>query len=545
MKKIFKALKFPIAFALFLSSFIACDKDFSTIESDVLGEGNANFITSVDTFAVAAYSKKLDALKINNLASNLLGVFDDPAYGQTTASIITQITPRLYSPDFGVDPKVEEVILTIPYFSTANGNDADGNTTYKLDSIYGEPSTAFKLSLYRNNYFLRDFDPNSEDNNSQNYYSNAGSISHSVLNGSTTINFDDHTIGDNLFTEIKFEKFIPSNEATVVTTGEGEDAETTRSEPSLRAILDNSFWQNTIINEAINNPSILRNANEFKNYFRGLYFKAEAINNKEGAMILFNLASSKANITINYSKGVVGDRTDDSYTLNFNGNILNTFINDFDATLTDGDKDFGDQKLYLKGSEGSMAIVDLFASEADRKEFRNAFLDSDKNQVRLINEAHLVIYEDEEMPTNNVDGNGDAYHKYDRIYAYDVNNNLPLIDTAEGLDPTVNTQNPLSSKIFSLGQRSEAGIYKLRITQHINNIIQNDSTNTKIGLVLSTNVNYTNNSQILNSSDDDLTAVPSASILSPRGTVLHGSNETISKTKRLKLIIYSTKPKEN
>ena len=547
MKKKLKALKSPIAFAFFLTSLIACDKDFSTIKSDVLGEGNANFKTGVDTLAVTAYSKKLEALKINNLASNLLGVFDDPAYGQTTASIITQITPATYSPDFGENPIIEEVILTVPYFSTSIGTDNDG-TNYKLDSIYGDPSTAFKLTLYRNNYFLKDSNLNSEDNNPQNYYSNAGNTSHSIINETTTVNFDDYIIGVNIFEGNVFDAFTPSNEEIVITTGEVDDEVKTRSVPALRGILDNSFWQNAIINASINNPSILSNANSFKDYFRGLYFKVEAINDSAGSMILLNLAANNANITMHYKKGEAGDRIDDSYTLNFSGNILNTFINDFDATLTDGDKDLGDKKLYLKGSEGSMAIVDLFANEAERQNFRNAFLDADENQIKLVNEAHLVIYEDEEMPTNDADANGDAYHKYDRIYAYDVNNNLPLIDTAEGLDPTVNSQNPLFSKIFSLGQRDsispEIARYKIRITQHINNIIQNDSTNTKIGLVLSNNVNYTANSQILNS-NDDVTAVPSASILSPRGTILYGSNESVSKSKRLKLILYFTELKEN
>ena len=37
MKKTFKALKFSTVFLLLLASFIACDKDFSVLESDVLG----------------------------------------------------------------------------------------------------------------------------------------------------------------------------------------------------------------------------------------------------------------------------------------------------------------------------------------------------------------------------------------------------------------------------------------------------------------------------------------------------------------------------
>lgn len=551
MKKLFKALKFSIVFTLFLSSFIACDKDFNVIESDVLGDGNANFTTNSETLTISAYNKKLEALQINNLASNLLGVFNDPAYGRTTASIVTQLTPSTFSPDFGDTPVIDSIVLNIPYFSTANGIDDDGNLTYKLDSLYGNTGAKFKITIHQNNYFLRDFDPNSTENNTQNYFSNASSTSNSVLNGSSTINFDDHILGGSIFTD---DEFIPSNAPTLITTGEGEDAVVTRSEPAFRVLLDNTFWQEAILSKQ--DDAVLSNANNFKNYFRGLYFKVEAVGD-ESSMVLLNLASSDASITINYTTGESTSRTQATYTLNFNGNRLNTFINDFSVSLEDGDKDLGDEKLYLKGSEGSMAVVDLFGTEdldgnliPDRldtllEEYRATnpdngefIIDSETGNYvlkRLINEAHLVIQEDLSIETGTY---GEDFHIYDRIYAYDVKNNTTLIDYIDALDPTGNTQTPFFSKIFSLGQRSESGKYKIRITEHLNNIIQNDSTNYNIGLVLSTNVNYNVNSEILNS-NDAVTGIPSASLLSPRGTILHGSAAPDDEDK-LKLKIFFT-----
>ena len=44
---------------------------------------------------------------------------------------------------------------------------------------------------------------------------------------------------------------------------------------------------------------------------------------------------------------------------------------------------------------------------------------------KLINEAHLVVYEDSDILEQNVNEN---FHRYDRIYAYDLKNNLPLVD---------------------------------------------------------------------------------------------------------------------
>ena len=104
MKKILKALNFTCVILFLIVAFIACDKDFSTVESDVLGEDNINFNTDKVNLPIIAYNKKLDSLQINNLPSALLGVFNDPVYGQTTASIITQIAPSGFGPDFGGNP---------------------------------------------------------------------------------------------------------------------------------------------------------------------------------------------------------------------------------------------------------------------------------------------------------------------------------------------------------------------------------------------------------------------------------------------------------
>jgi len=557
MKKILKALNFTSLILFLIVSFIACDKDFSTVESDVLDEDNINFNTDKVTLPIIAYNKKLDSLQINNLSSNLLGVFFDPVYGKTTASIITQIAPTGFSPDFGGNPVVDSVVLTIPYFSRALTD-----STYTIsDSLYG--NAPIRLSIYRNNYFLRDFDPNSSTNATQNYYSKAdGSINGTdnfAMTNNTIINFDANK-GDLLFEK---NDFVPSSKAIVtITTDEDGEETRTRFAPAFRTKLDPAFWKATIIDKQ-GQPE-LSNENNFKNYFRGLYLKAEAVSSTAGNLVLLNLASTDSNITIYYSfddTGTPGERTQANYILNVTGNRLNTFINNYSFPLTNGNKTLGDEKLYLKGTEGSMAVIDLFdgmvecqnldgttslvsALECFKKTYRipegNDYKkDKSGNYVlkQLINEARLVIYEDESManvsPLN--------YHKYDRIYAYDVKNNVPTIDYL--VDPLLNSSTPLSSKIVSLGQRDPEKLkYKIRLTEHLNNILIRDSSNTKIGLVLSSNVNITDNSIILNS-NNTVTNVPSASIITPRGTILYGTNANVPENKKMKLEIFFTKPK--
>lgn len=562
MKKTIKALKLPVVFLLIMMSFIACDKEFNIIESDVLGKENSNFDTDNLDLPILAYNKKLDSLQINGLASNLFGVFNDPAFGQTTASIVTQISPTSFpSPTsstklFGENPVIDSVVFNIPYYSRIIDTDDEGNSIYTIqDSLYG--NSPVRLVLYQNNYFLRDFDPNSELTETQNYYSKTDGAINSTdnfsLNGSSIINFDEHK-----GTMLKDTTFVPISDPIVIKFGEGDTEVTQRQTPALRFKLDNAFWTSTIIDRQ--GDAVLSNPNNFNNYFRGLYLKAEAVGGN-GNMILLNMASQDANITINYSRdsSVAGERIQATYTFNFTGNRLNTFINNYNLiTLQDGDKDLGDEKLYLKGTAGSMAIIDLFEDEAALQDFIDEYRIPDGNGNylknnntgdfilnKLINEVQLIVYEDEIMQTYPEDENGNDYSAFNRIYAYDIKNNIPTIDYL--IDPTENSQQAFNSKVISLGQRiqdeNDDFKYKIRLTEHVKNILLKDSTNTKIGLVSSTNVNYTNISRILES-EVGVTGIPAATLLTPRGTIIYGTNVS-DDTKRMKLKIYFTEPKEN
>lgn len=547
MKKIIKALKTPTIAILLVTSFIACDKEFYVLESDVLGKDNANFNTKFDVLPIVSYNKKLDSIQINNLPSNLLGYFDDPEYGPTTASVITQIVPTSFNPDFGKNPVIDSVVLNIPYYSKAVSIDeTTGNTQYSIsDSLYGNKDANIRLSVYENGYFLRDINPDNLGE-PQNYFSHAshGTSDNFARTDNSLINFDDFA-GN----QIKDTVFSPSSNAIETWIISETDTTKTLSVPAFRAKLDKPFWKTTILDKE--GGAELSNSNNFKNYFRGLYFKAEAINN-DGNMVLLNFGSADAKITIHYTKEDEDDatiKTQATYTFNFLGNRLNTFINNYNIALTNGNKTDGDDKLYLKGGEGSMAVVDLFPTPEALNDFIDDFRISigdneylkeettgDFILSRLINEAHLVIYEDEGI---NAGGDSD-FHKYDRIYAYDVKNNTPTIDYI--IDPTDNAANPLNSKVLHLTQRDTIEkSYKVRLTGLLNNILQRDSTNTKIGLVLSTNVNAITNVEILNS-EDYVTGVPAATVISPRGTVLHGTNSSNS-DKRMKLKLFFTEPK--
>lgn len=166
MRKMNTALKNASILALIAFAFIACEKDFSTLGTEVIG--GTNFVTTSETYPVTTYNKGVDPVRTDGLPINYLGIYNDTIYGTTTASFVSQMSPSALDPSFGTDVVLDSVVLTIPYFSTIEGTDEDGNTTYTLDSIFG--SSPMKISAFRNNYFLRDFDPESNFEETQKYY---------------------------------------------------------------------------------------------------------------------------------------------------------------------------------------------------------------------------------------------------------------------------------------------------------------------------------------------------------------------------------------
>ena len=233
--------------------------------------------------------------------------------------------------------------------------------------------------------------------------------------------------------------------------------------------------------------------------------------------------------------------------MGFNGTRINVFENDFGPTIiqeiANANEVDGDERLYLKGGEGSMAIVELFAEDEsgnDFNDFITDFKESNGDETiikRLINEAYVEFYVDESA-------GADADYP-NRIFVYDLNNNIPLYDYF--LDSSVNTitsDSKFSHLVPISTETDDQGIehkkYKVRLTGHLNNIVTKDSTNVKIGLLVSSNVGAVDMKKLLQY-DDDLEVIPSGAILSPKSVIVHGSNSDDA-LKKVKLTVYYTEP---
>ena len=163
-----------ISFGLIFITFIACDKDFTTLESNVLNSDIAtNFDILSEQHDIIAYTKALEPVQTNGLGLSTLGVYEDLLYGRTTSSFVSQLTTSSFDPDFGEQVVIDSVVVNIPYYSRVTGIDDDGNTTYEIDSVIskGESYGNIKLRIFESDYFIRDFDPNAGFNEGQAYFS--------------------------------------------------------------------------------------------------------------------------------------------------------------------------------------------------------------------------------------------------------------------------------------------------------------------------------------------------------------------------------------
>jgi len=135
------------------------------------------------------------------------------------------------------------------------------------------------------------------------------------------------------------------------------------------------------------------------------------------------------------------------------------------------------------------------------------------------------------------------------LIIYDLNNNTVLsdyfLDTTSGDEP-VDALNVHLGRL-KRGSDNLGEYYKIRVTNHISNLINNDSTNVPLGLMVSQNVLLSGFQAIDSLTEppiDELPRVkmvPKSCVISPEGTVLFGNN-TSNEDKRLKLQISYIEP---
>jgi hypothetical protein len=554
---------------------ISCDKDFNSVGSDIIDDANFK-LEEYEVENLKAYSKATEAVQSNNLPINAIGIYKDPYFGTTKAHFVSQVELSNANPTLGTNAVIDSVYLYVPYFSTLKTTTTSGERVYELDSVYGySVNSKFKLHVYENGYFLRDFDPEANFQSSQKYYTNEKPLvdlfkGTELLNNSSNVAQNEEFLISNK--EIYIYKTNGSglyvDNAGVVLANQSDVSSRVikeRKAPGIWLDLKNSFFQQKILDAAAS--GVLFNNNTFKDYFRGLLFEVEEIVPGQGALAMLNFSSAEFKIlfkseiggsvplrrTLSLQMGYSSTSSKRSNSINF---LEHTKSTDYSAALGASNDVTGDDKLYVKGGDGSLAFIDVF-DDVELARLRNHVL----NDKWLINEANLVFYtENSIMSATNI-------VQPQRIYIFDATNDKPIIDYYA--DPS--TSSDVKKNKASFGGiidkiKDDSGDivgtkYSFRITEYIKRLLINEDTSNnthlRIGVSVTESINLISNAYInpantnpINIDGDTVEFLPVASVMNPLGTVLHGPLSTATYVDekgnvvpmKLRLRIYFTKP---
>ena len=410
-------------------------------------------------------------------------------------------------------------------------NPRQGATVYDVDSLIGNREASFKVKVQELDYFLSTYDPSNNFETFLKYYSNDQFIE----NFTGKVLFDGEV-------EINTEEIVIYKEDDPDTDDVDESTQVKeRLTPRLRIPIDKDYMQSKIIDMEGNID--LSNQDNFNLYFKGLFLSAYDFS--DPLLLILNYADASINIVYEYDRYNRNDTTDDTsddtidreektFKLNLTGNQINILKQDplspeISKALNSNSEDL--KRVYLKGGEGIMMEIDLFDDGTG-----NDILGEIKSNGWLINEANLTMYIDKEA----IDMSGGIIEP-SRLFLYDIESKAPVvdyfIDQSQGQKPK--DQKAVHSGLIEIDEDRKGIKYKIRISEHVKNIIRNDSLNKKLALVVTSDITNAVNTELKN--NDELEYIPISSVINPLGTILYGPNpEAINHDKRFRLELFYT-----
>jgi hypothetical protein len=238
-----------LGLALFAFS---CKKELTSVGKDGLSSDLYLNSDAIDTFQLESYTVEEDTLLSSNLSIAMLGSYKDPVFGTFTSEFFTQFRLPGFNPDFGdlSTIVIDSFVLGLEYRGYYGSLEPQKFEVYELnedlykDSVYYSFQTK---SVKTQNLVL----PN-----------------HAVL------------------------KPDPINQTVIGTE---------KVESQLRLHLDTSFARNLMLESQIN-PDFFSSNEKFLTYFKGLNVRVNnsSQNEKEGAILYFNLEDPLSKLTIYY-----------------------------------------------------------------------------------------------------------------------------------------------------------------------------------------------------------------------------------------------------
>lgn len=541
-----------------IAAIISCDKDFNQVGTDVLGDNDHYGVLTDSTTTTIAYNQATGPVQTNNLPVNTLGFYDNGVFGKTTSNFVTQLSLATTSPVFINTPAnivIDSVYLHVPYFYTpVSVDETSGDTTYKEDSLIG--NSKIKIEVYRSGFYLENLESGAGGGLTEvkKYFSNddfSPFINAARLNDGASSENNNFEFKK---TQIKFYKNDANGAPATTTVRE-------RLAPGLFMMLNKNHFEKEIIQAGASN---LSNNTIFREYYKGLYFKVSpspSDPSAKGALNRLNFAQGK--ITIIYKDMTSATNATvikKSIILNLSGNAVNTFVNNLNPNYANkiiedsyNSKTVGAQRLYLKGGEGSMAVISLFGGLANDDARDINEIEKFRTNKCLISDASLTFTIDKTSSGMNTE------IEPKRIYLFDLDNKAPLLDYYSDFTSTSNAKFSkfIHGGIIKLNSNSRGTTYKIKLTNHIQALVRDKTRkNVKLGLVVTESINVVANYAVRNSFDyytnpsvtyptgtkTPCLTLPVMSYPNPLGTVLYGTDLPSTDPKKLKLVIRYTKP---
>ena len=529
-----KSIAKILLFSALSVTVVSCEQEFTEMGSDIIGNDPFGFDKYVVQNIETANGETTSA-NTRNLPVNNFGVYTHSAFGKTAAHFVTQIEMGDNNDlsSFGDNPVLDSVYVYIPFTSTVSSTDSDGNRSYKVSNIYG--SGKFTLNVYENGYFLRATDPNNEFE-TQFYYADEKPMFDQYkkgLNGSDRLNNSTNTAQNTEFTFNKSEiKLYAYNaDGTPQLDDDGNPKVKERIAPGIWLDLDKNYFQDKFF--ANNKYKSISNNAVLKDYFRGLYFEVVDAYN-QNALAQLNLSQGKV-VFVYKQDGTVDSETNQpkrerktyefsiGYDSSTSATSSATTVNLLESNFDLENNSVGN--LWLKGgAKTSYATISLFGNDNDNSGKADE-LETIITNNWLINQALLTVYVDHSATGL------DTISSPKNLFLYDFKNNKVLADYTNDVSTTksiyggaLNTSNSSVHK------------YQFRITDHINNLIQKDSTNVPLGLVVANDIT----NSVMNPVKTTDKKTPVTATMNPFGTVIYAPDASNSELK-MKLEIYYTK----
>ena len=418
-----------------------------------------------------------------------------------------------------------------------NQNYDSENRVYEIDSIYGNRDSEFNLQVHELTYYLNNLDSNDNFESAQIYYSNRdyydeGYIGETLFNGQIKLNFGEVRLNfaeDDLASE-------DIDETTLIET---------RLSPRLRIPLNKNFFQKNLIE--LEGTNFLLDDATYQKRMRGIIIRGD--NFSDNLYMLLDIQNAEINVKYVFddynTQGTLDDLSDDiiekrerNLTLSLGNIRINSLKNSaFNSAIKNrieaSQNNQPSDKLFVQSSR-LHGKIRLFSNENPEG---NEILNNIREEKLLVNQANLIFYVDPETITEEITAQ--------RIYLYNFKNGLPISDYTIDLSTSnfgTNSNKSTFGGILELSEDGKPYLYKFNLTNHITNIIKNDSLNYDLGLAITGNIENPLTIKAKTSEEGLDIDYPLSATLNPLGTVLVGSHpDSTSANKKVKLeLIYSS-----